>query len=134
MKTCLWTILMAMALTFSLLAGCEKKPAEQAADVNATDANATEKIAEQNEVTAVATEPGGAGRAEFPREAGQRGRRGAGGRTGGFDPASLLGRLDPNDPNLEKLKKDFPNLDFSDLNAVRENQNLMSALRNLMAA
>mgnify|MGYP001569777380 CR=1 FL=1 len=125
---------MAMALTFSLLAGCEKKPAEQAADVNATDANATEKIAEQNEVTAVATEPGGAGRAEFPREAGQRGRRGAGGRTGGFDPASLLGRLDPNDPNLEKLKKDFPNLDFSDLNAVRENQNLMSALRDIARA
>ncbi|MDP3027846.1 MAG: secretin N-terminal domain-containing protein [Nanoarchaeota archaeon] len=135
MKTFLWTILIAMAFTFSLLTGCEKKPAEQAADVNAIgDANATEEIAEQNEVTAVATEPGAAERAEFPRETGRRGGRtgGAGGRTGGFDPVFLLKNLDPND--LEKLKKSFPNLDFSDPNALRENQNVMSALRDIARA
>ena len=119
MKTKIITILFAACL---LMIGCGKKPVKKVGDVNAT-----QKIAELNKVAAA--EPNVVARAEVPR--GRRGER-TGGRVSRFDPASMLERLDPND--LEKLKADFPNLDFNDPNKVREDPNVMNAIRELMRA
>lgn len=116
MKLRLITICLAVSIIFI---GCKDKEVQK-------EVNASEKVAEPNKV-AVA-EPNLV--SELTEE---RPRRGPGGRAR-FDPASMLQRLDPNDPNLKKLKADFPNLDFNDPNAIRADPNVMNAIRELMRA
>jgi len=129
-----WITICLMACLF--LVGCGKEqpgqPKEEKSRLE-TDVN----VSEPN----VVEEPNEFRGPEFIREAregrrpggrfgdrGPRGRRGP----GRFDPVAFVQGLDQNNPNLEKLQKDFPDLDFTDPNAIREDPNAIGVIRDLM--